>query len=276
MYRRGGLYEFIPSFSLAGISGTQDILGTRTGWTVEEFSNFADEHSGECLIAHSSNADFLYSCVRYGGQNMLDVSAHTCSFDSGEMEALLLMCDRLPDTAQDDGLLREDWITSIFGYQQILEEVGRNMTFVGYPSPAASGPAVNAFYTYGVSASTQCKEGAWAFLKFLLRDNQQRMYTTYGFPIKKAILEEIFTQAALPTTDKNSLFYGSEIQPLSESEVEYMRFLIETASQRYCRYQRVLTIVDEEKEAYFAGDKTADEVCKIIQNRAMIYLGELQ
>ena len=271
-----GLYEFIPSFSLAGISGTQDILGARTGWTIEEFSAFADEHSGESLVAHSSNADFLYSCIRYGGQNMLDASAHTCSFDSGEMEAILQMCNRLPATPQEDGLLREDWITSIFAYRQILDEVGANMTFVGYPSFSASGPSVNAFYTYGVSASTQCKEGAWAFLKFLLRDNQQQIYMTYGFPIKKSIMEDIFSKSALPTSDKNSLFYDSEFQPLTEAEVEYLRSLIESASQRYFRYQQVLTIVDEEAKAYFSGDKSANEVCKIIQNRAMIYLGELR
>lgn len=272
----GCFYEFVPNFSLAGISGTQDILGTRTSWTIEAFSAFAEEHAGECLVSHCSNADFLYSCVRYGGQHMLDTSAYTCSFDSGELEALLRMCDRLPDTPQDNGLLQENWITSIYVYQQILEETGRNLTFVGYPSSDPGGPTVNSFYTYGVSASTQWKEGAWEFLKFLLRDNQQRIYATDGFPMKKSILEELLAQAVLPITDQNSLFYGSESQPLSDSEAEYLLFLFETASQRYCRYRQVLRIVDEEADAYFAGDKTANEVCKIIQNRASIYLSEQQ
>lgn len=89
-------------------------------------------------------------------------------------------------------------------------------------------------------------------------------------------MEDIFSKSALPTSDKNSLFYDSEFQPLTEAEVEYLRSLIESASQRYFRYQQVLTIVDEEAKAYFSGDKSANEVCKIIQNRAMIYLGELR
>ena len=89
-------------------------------------------------------------------------------------------------------------------------------------------------------------------------------------------MEDIFSKSALPTSDKNSLFYDSAFQPLTEAEVEYLRSLIESASQRYFRYQQVLTIVDEEAKAYFSGDKSANEVCKIIQNRAMIYLGELR
>ena len=36
----------------------------------------------------------------------------------------------------------------------------------------------------------------------------------------------------------------------------------------------IMEIVTEEAAAYFAGDKTADEVAKLIQNRVSIYLGE--
>jgi hypothetical protein len=34
--------------------------------------------------------------------------------------------------------------------------------------------------------------------------------------------------------------------------------------------------VDEEVPAFFSGDKSAEEVAAIIQNRAEIYLGEQQ
>ena len=36
----------------------------------------------------------------------------------------------------------------------------------------------------------------------------------------------------------------------------------------------IYEIINEESAAYFAGDKTADEVAKLIQNRVSIYLGE--
>jgi multiple sugar transport system substrate-binding protein len=35
-----------------------------------------------------------------------------------------------------------------------------------------------------------------------------------------------------------------------------------------------MDIITEEASAYFAGDKSAEEVTKLIQNRVTIYLGE--
>jgi ABC-type glycerol-3-phosphate transport system substrate-binding protein len=207
---------------------------------------------------------------------MLDTSAYTCSLDTGELEALMTLCSRLPDTRQDSGLLQEFWLYWPSDYTQLSEEAGGPVTLVGYPSESAGGPVVSATYTFGISSSTQYAEGAWAFLKFLLRDNQQYIGAVDGFPIKRTTLERLLSQAALPATDKNSLFYGSDTQPLSEDDAAYLQSLVETASQRYCRYEAIRDIVDEEAASYFAGDKTAAEVCKIAQNRAMIYLGEQQ
>jgi hypothetical protein len=272
----GSLYEFIPRFQLAGLAGSRDILGARTGWTVEEFSAFADRYADQVLVSHCTGAEFLYSCMRYGGQSMLDTSLYTCSFDTGELEALMTLCSRLPDTRQDSGLLQEFQLYWPSNYTQLSKEVGGALTLVGYPSESACGPVVSAAFTFGISSSTQYAEGAWAFLKFLLRDNQQYIGATDGFPIKRSTLERLLSQAALPATDKNSLYYGSDTQPLSDADAAYLQSLVETASQRYCRYVAIRDIVEEEAASYFSGDKTAAEVCKIIQNRAMIYLGEQQ
>jgi ABC-type glycerol-3-phosphate transport system substrate-binding protein len=186
----------------------------------------------------------------------------------------MTLCSRLPDTRQDDGLLQEFWLYWPSDYTQLSEEAGGPVTLVGYPSESAGGPVVSATYTFGISSSTQYAEGAWAFLKFLLRDNQQYIGAVDGFPVKRSTLERLLSQAALPATDKNSLFYGSDTQPLSEEDASYLQSLVETAAQRYCRYEAIRDIVDEEAASYFSGDKTAAEVCKIAQNRAMIYLGE--
>lgn len=270
----GQLYEFVPSFSLAGLAGTQEFLGDRTGWTISEFEAFAQMHANTCPIDYSSSSDFLYNCIRYGGHSFVDTDNFTCSFDTTAMENLLSVSSLLPASGGQTGLLYESWMSGIFSYQQMLTEVGRELRFVGYPSESSNGPAVNAFYTYGISSSTQSPEGAWAFLKCLLRDNQQNFYLSDGFPIKKSITESAFQRATLPFTDQNSLFYGNEGEPLSDTEIAYVQQLIEKASQRYLRYQQILAIVDEESPSYFSGDKTAEEVSTIIQNRVSIYLSE--
>lgn len=271
LFETGGkLYEFLPDFSLAGLTGPKSVLGERIGWTLDDL----EEYTEEPLVSHSSNSDFLHGCIRYGDLGLIDTEHKTCRFDSDEMLSLLSLCDKLPDERRGSGLMQESWLSSIYIWQQLREEAGEDIVCTGYPSETETGPAVNAFYAFAVSASTENQEGAWEFLKYLLRDNQQEIYAWSYFPVKKAVLEAQLEKAQLPTTDQNSPFYGSDSEPLTEADAVYLQSLIGSASRRAMPYTDILDIVVEESEPYFSGDKTAEAVADIIQNRVSIYLAE--
>lgn len=110
----GQLYEFVPSFSFAGLAGTQELLGDRTGWTISEFEAFAQTHADTCPIDYSASSDFLYNCIRYGGHNFVDTNNFTCSFDTTAMEKLLSVSSLLPASGGQTGLLYESWMSGIF------------------------------------------------------------------------------------------------------------------------------------------------------------------
>jgi siroheme synthase len=61
--------------------------------------------------------------------------------------------------------------------------------------------------------------------------------------------------------------------PLTQAQVDAFIAMVEASSSSLVDIN-VQQIVAEETAAFFAGDKTADQVCDIIQNRVTIYLDE--
>ena len=62
--------------------------------------------------------------------------------------------------------------------------------------------------------------------------------------------------------------------PLTQEQVDDFKTLIDGATPGGAYDTDIQEILQDEAGAYFAGDKTADEVAKLIQNRVSIYLGE--
>ena len=65
-----------------------------------------------------------------------------------------------------------------------------------------------------------------------------------------------------------------EMKPLSDEQVTEFRTIIDKVSDTWDYDSSLNEIITEEAKAYFAGDKTVDETCKIIQNRASTYIKE--
>ena len=65
-----------------------------------------------------------------------------------------------------------------------------------------------------------------------------------------------------------------DMKPLTEEECDAYRDYVASASGRSEYDGSIQEIVEEEAEAYFNGDKSADEVADIIQNRVTTYINE--
>ena len=64
------------------------------------------------------------------------------------------------------------------------------------------------------------------------------------------------------------------MKPLTDEEVQEYRDIINRISKTWDYDESLNEIISEEAKAYFAGDKTVDETCEIIQNRATTYVKE--
>ncbi len=64
------------------------------------------------------------------------------------------------------------------------------------------------------------------------------------------------------------------LEPLTQEQVDDFKAMIDGASVAGNYDSDIMDIINEEAEAYFSGDKSAEDVAALIQNRVGIYLGE--
>lgn len=177
--------------------------------------------------------------------------------------------------------------------QNINGYFGEEVAYVGFPSQNGTGSVVDASSTYAISAKSANIEGAWEFMRIFLSEDYQRNEDNkfgyhWGLPIHKNLVKEMVEETTKKsywidseTGEKNEYddtFYmnGQEItiQPLSRTQAdELLNFVCGISKSGYYS-QEVSKIVDEEAASFFAGQKSAKDAAKNIQNRVQLYVNE--
>ena len=129
---------------------------------------------------------------------------------------------------------------------------------------------------FGINSRSKNKEVAWAFLKFLLSKEMQMSTNlmSFGYPlhnqarIEKAELSFSGAQfnmaSALNEQQRLALDkYRNAVEKLSDS---INTFVIQDTSLN--------DMIAQEVQYYFGGSRTADEVARVLQNKADLYLSE--
>ncbi|MBR1659445.1 MAG: extracellular solute-binding protein, partial [Oscillospiraceae bacterium] len=188
---------------------------------------------------------------------------------------------------------------SLYGFDSVYDLriynslFGGEGTFIGFPTEYGVG---SVFQTSGdgFAISSRCsdKDAAWQFLRSFFLDTGD----SYAFPIRRSDLEAQMKQAMEPQyqTDENGNYvldkdgkrqeieYGSwggpgyEVPggPLTEAEARQIMALIESCTKAMNMDQTMFDIVKEGAAPYFEGQRSAEDVAKQIQSKAMIYVNE--
>jgi hypothetical protein len=64
------------------------------------------------------------------------------------------------------------------------------------------------------------------------------------------------------------------VEPVTQAQLDELKEYINGASISGNYDTDIIDIITEEAAAYYSGDKSVEEVTKLIQNRVTIYLGE--
>lgn len=270
----GSLYELVPTFCISGIMAPTSAVGERVGWTYAEWLSLNQNH-----LIDQSQEGLCGNMILYSAGEFVDLSNATCSFDSDQFLKWLEVVKSAPEKNIYENTTYKTamFVSGIGDYASSLHSKGTDIAYCGFPSSSAHGPSVIADNSYGISTTTEYPEACWEFLKYFLDDSVYNRLEADGFPVKKTVLEQQFSAAQLPIDDENSLFRDwmpDEIEPLSAENVDYLRGLLENIDNCAFRYNAIYNIITEEIPTYLSGDKTAEEVAKLIQNRAQIYLSE--
>ncbi len=154
---------------------------------------------------------------------------------------------------------------------------GDEVKYIGIPGNSGSEHYINAGapITVRSSATEEQKRVAILFLEHLISYEVQKAAseTTGTLSVRKDVLEEY-----LQNIPEETLWFSNgeaiEVTLDTEKNVEEFMDLYEKAEPKPSLPAEVENILEEELQSYFAGQKTLDQVCSVLQNRMQLYLYE--
>lgn len=150
----------------------------------------------------------------------------------------------------------------------------KNATIYQMPhsSEKESGVSFVGYDRYAMNTNSKVKMEAWDYLKFLMSyDMQIQSQTGEMFPINKTSSEKAFAELKNGTKLDNPK--GGQVT-ISEEALQPLKQMIADANTQMRSNDKIRTIISEEAKSYFNGQKSAQSVADIIQNRVMTYLNE--
>lgn len=309
----GKLYSIAPSFNISTLVGKTSNLEGLENWSLSKFIDYAENLDEEQSLfsPDSMTSDNLFYILCYNAINdFVDFENKTCDFNNEGFIKLLEFAKKYPTSQEyyenfDEDMDYDAYYQDIYlGYRNgkiILEnsyfydlgsmyqiekaDFGDDVLFIGYPSNDGSSSYINADLKFGISAKSDNQEAAWQFIKHFLSDEYQEM--SGGLPVKKSALEKKAKDAMTPYTytDENGETVVEEptigINGMEfkigymdeEHKNKYMDF-ISSLDKESSYNSEITAIIDEEVQAFFSGQKSAQETADIIQNRVKTYINE--
>jgi ABC-type glycerol-3-phosphate transport system substrate-binding protein len=304
--RDGKLYAAVPSFAINTIIGRTSDVGSEMGWTMDELIALVkSKPEGTEVFSYATKESILSSLCTYGLADFVDWSTGKCSFDSDEFIKMLEFSNTfsseseyvydesapsMPTKIRNGQLLfMMTNISDVQSYQMYEAMYGEPITFIGYPTSEGTGSSIMAGEVLlGISSKSKNKDGAWEFVRTFLTPEYQASGNLWSFPVLKTALEDKFKEAMEPEyyedetgkqvhTMKTSWGYDDanfDIYEATQEQVDAVKNLIQNADSVYEYNDEMYSIISEEAAAFFAGQKTAQDVANIIQSRVQIYVNE--
>ncbi len=303
----------IPTgFSISTIIGRTSQLGDRTSWTIKDIMEFAAQYPKAKLFDYSSKDSMLNTCLQYSSESFIDYSTGKCSFDSQDFVDILEFAntfeaetewdregESLPKQISDGKILLSSiniWeITEMQMHSQMFNEP---ITFIGYPTVDGSGGnRINGRNCYAITTKSANSEGAWAFIESMLQYEEVSESGGNSYlPVRKDMLEETFTLAMkengsydengeiMLDEDGNPMIWPKvtwgyddwecEVYAATPEQIQALRDLIDSSVAATNNNQTIMSIIQEESQAFFEGQRSAQEVADVIQSRVQTYVSE--
>ncbi len=301
---QGKHYLGVPSVNYQSYMGSSDIFGNVDHVSISDFVNIVkSQGAGTQFSDYIDRDSFMSIALNYDGAEFIDPASQKCDFDSEDFATLLEYANTIPEEyVYDESTYYEDYNDQFRSGKTLLYSVYINNLrdvnyfkysmfngkgiLVGFPTRNDQG---GMFYTDDVPfAITNGKhqDGAWEFVRYYLTPDFQDNLS-YSIPV----LESSFNDWAAKGMEKDywedengiKQYYEQtyyidgiehEVPTLTAEEVEELKNIIKSCKKASYTNEQVKSIIEEEASAYFAGSKTAKDVCSIIQSRVQLYLNE--
>ncbi|MCM1190373.1 MAG: extracellular solute-binding protein [bacterium] len=261
----------------------------KDGWSIEDFMALAEQYPDKNPLATYTPVAVMNLFAATLLDDFVDWEKGKCTFDSPAFVEALEQIASLEYPKEEAGRqkvyqedeavrkflkqefwLKSDYYAAPYYYQQAVQKYGDKAFNIGYPS-GGDEPRylMNINQQLAIYSNSECKDGAWAFIEFLLSEEEQTWYgdAHSGFPVRKDAFEAYLNRPYSAVRDYVGDNPGEGAKELADM-AEHMR------KGDTIRLSEIWDIIWEEVPYLFEGDKDAKTVAELIQNRASIYLDE--
>ena len=313
MERGGKLYHLPSRINLNGFQINTDYIHQKKGWTYSEFEACKKEIPDDVTFLEGIQQTVFLTYLLAIQYDFINYESKTVNFENETMKMILRLSKEygVRVRPEDEGdvieyegggtlVLAEDLTTEKFNsgllaarlaYIGSLDQLCTNKnvlkeksSYLGYPSPDGTGMVAAPQNSLGICVSSQYADLAWDFIRAYLTSDYTAQASFFGVPVSKAVFEsecrkilknrnEEYEKAVREHTsaeDLNTFF----CRP-TEADIDELREMMEGVTTCTCYDLNILSIVIEEAGGYFAGDRTEEDVLKMIQDRVSTVVKEL-
>ncbi|RKM57056.1 extracellular solute-binding protein [Butyrivibrio sp. X503] len=296
----GKMYNMITDFTVLTMIAKTKFTGGKDVLSIKDYEKIIEDNNTpyELAFGLQTNMDVLGNGIVNAADKYIDTKNKKCNFDSESFIELLEFANKFPSEInynkysgdvesyyRSDQALFSNYGLSGFCYFRGIKQAvfGDEVSFIGFPNDEG----VNQSIIYpssniAISSRTENADAAWEFVKSLMKKNDENDYMN-SFPTNKKAFEEAAKKSMEEPIDE---YTGeketwkiddvtTELKPFTQQEVDEIKNFILSINNIYeARGQEMSEIIVEEASAYFAGQKSAEEVAKIIQSRMTILVSE--
>lgn len=307
----GNLYLIPERFSVRTLVGRTAEVGDEAGWSFDEMLALAEQYPDAQLYPGVTRAGFLSTCLSYDIGSYVNWETGECFFNSTEFKKVLTLAAKYPEKIDwqsepsepaalrtHQALLSDVTLDNPESWQVAQKMFDEPITPIGFPSASSTGVIVSGTSGICISAPSAYKEAAWSFIEQGLDPARtENDWMSWGFSTVKEVYDKEMQEKMVPNyqldaegnilldENGNKLEFSNssygwaddvtiEIYAVTQEEADSIFKVIEQIGSAASQQNEFLTIIEEEAEPYFEGQKTVDEVADIIQSRIQIYVNE--
>lgn len=293
----GGVFALAQYATLETIMVPQKHADGRMNWTVGEFLDWIETHPDMMSTLPLNRDIFLEFCLKGNLEQYIDFEKGMAELTGDDFKSMLTRIKALDiqkDTEPRDEYdsydsavprILYDYRQNVFGISMQRQWYQDTLINMGFPNDKGEPQVVlNCITNLCLLESSECKEGAFAFMEYCM---------TYEYVVPRVEYEPDYSRflwTYLPRREKEQkakreviLTYGAWDNPEEKMQITYtitpedeklLDEMLRIAVPDTYEKRMIRTIIAEEAQAYFLGQKSIEQVCDIMQSRVSILLSE--
>ncbi len=284
------LYGIVTDVMLGSLVGDVTVFGDKECLTLEDIIDARKKYPDISFMSDATDLIVVSTLINlYDYTYYLGGELGTYNFYTKEFRALCELARTFPKSSGDglymyaSGLVDSNDVKLLtpvyYGSENVLlsrAAYGKMHKSYGAPSTTGNGYFIHPVKAYCINANSTHKEEAWKIIKNLL-DAKPDWFGTQ-FRVNKELfmhdLENMYDQANADYPGSVTMGGVTYTLSMSKEDISLIEQMMSGAQPVNNLDGPVYDIMTEELPAYFAGEKSLDDVIGIMQKRVNLYLEE--